>query len=438
MPRPRPPSRLDAVPIPLFAMDWFGDPGNGTSILAYCGGGGSAATGVHNKIIVHTAGQHEDLEITTGAQVGVALTLIQHPITRQLYMFAALGSQVHMYTLPSGELVDELAVGDNVNAVAVNPMLQQLAVGCESGTIKVYSINAEEAAGEGAEKSPPKLSMAKLQEYELEGHSKAVCALAYSMHENKLVSSAKDGTARVWKKEECLAELTCSVLDPKGPPPKRTGQILVRGCAFGDLQGNLVYTVASGRRGKAFLSQWKASKGEYQCVERTECSPHPISAMDLATDGQRIVLGATDGTVIIWGIERWRPLKSFPEVHDLPVTCIAARPFLLPLKDDEENGVQMHAVSASADSQLALLTLERRSSRRDPSSRTFQSILHTLLQWIFWLWVLQPVALEIQTKCISVPSTDMSGRTMADTWECIRHDVLWAPDTRPGIAVPPY
>lgn len=434
MPRPRPPSRIDAVATPLFGMCWYGDPGSGTSILAHCGGGGSAATGVKNTITVVTSSAEptEEVVISTGDQVGVAIAVIKNPINGKLCLFVGLGMNVNIYDLPSGKLLREVSVGDNVNAIAVNSLTSRLAVGCEDGVIRVYEMNNQNDFSLSEMKMPIKL---------LEGHEKAVCAVFFAPRaEDKLVSAAKDGTARVWQGQECLGVLKCSIVDPKGPPPKRQGQTLVRGCAFGDLMGDVVYTVASGRRGKAFLSRWIATKDGYQCELRTECSPCPVSAMSLSGDAGMVVLGATDGTVIIWNVEKWRAMKKFPEVHDLPVTCIAARPFPVPLLCDEtSDGVQMHAISASADSQLAWLTMQRtRRSWGGGSDTNLKSILNSILKMAFIGWLLYPVANEINDKCHNDLYLISPTGSIGKTWECIRYEVLLAPSTRPGIAVPPY
>ena len=46
-PRVRPPSQVDHLPFPVFGLTWYGAPSNptkndGCSVIAYCGGGGSA------------------------------------------------------------------------------------------------------------------------------------------------------------------------------------------------------------------------------------------------------------------------------------------------------------------------------------------------------------------------------------------------------------
>eukprot|EP00980_Cylindrotheca_fusiformis_P028334 scaffold22592_cov129-Cylindrotheca_fusiformis.AAC.20 len=419
MPRPKAPSRIDTVTTPLFAICWFGDPGDGTDIVAHCGGGGSAATGVKNLITVKIADKEEDLQISTGDQIGVALSVVRNPLTGKIHLYVGLGSKVKSYSLPEGQEMDELEIGENVNALSLNSMTDRIAVGTENGTVKVFAIDGEKMNSEPL--------------HRLLGHSKAVCSVAWSPRGSTLVSSAKDGTARVWKDGQPFDELQCSITPIKGPPPKRLGQILVRGCAFGDLDGNVIFTVASGRRGKAFLSTWELTKQGYDCTLRTECSPCPVSAMCLSGDGGLLVLGATDGTVILWNVERWKPMKTFPEVHDLPVTCIAARPFPVQLKGDE-NDIQMHALSASADSQLAWLTLQNKSKGRKGSERSLKSTVNSLLRTSMLMWILYPLAHEIWHKC----EEDWETNGISKTWQCIRDDVLIAPDSRPGILSDPF
>merc|ERR1719343_993364 len=56
-PKVQPPSRVDSLAFPVFGLTWHGAPSSpsnadGCSVVAYCGGGGSAKTGVGNKIVV--------------------------------------------------------------------------------------------------------------------------------------------------------------------------------------------------------------------------------------------------------------------------------------------------------------------------------------------------------------------------------------------------
>jgi WD40 repeat protein len=197
--------------------------------------------------------------------------------------------------------------------------------------------------------------------------------------------------------------------------------------------GNVIYTIASGRRGKAFVSKWGFKDNQYELLERTECCPCPISAFSLSGDAGLLALGSVDGTIILWGIERWKVMKKFPEVHDLPVTCIAARPYPVPLKGDED-GIQMHALSASADSQLACLTLQRRTKGRKSSRGSLKSTLNSWVKMALFAWILYPVANEVWDKC----ADEWNSNGYSKAWECIRYDVLIAPASRPGILVPPH
>ena len=391
--------------------------------MAYCGGGGSAKTGVFNKIVVRINDEAAH-QISTGDEVCVNIQVYQNPISQQYWLMGAVGNSVVRYALPEGMIAGKADVGTGANAVATNAMADRLAVGCEDGTVHIFQITDDSN------------DFVPLGVYE--GHAKAVCALSFALRGPILVSSAKDGTARVWNYETKTSQstLTCSVDDPKAPPPKRPSQVLVRGCAFGDLEGKVIYTVASARRGKAYLYRWRLSPNDaYECQERIECSPVPISAMSLSSDGGMLALGGVDGTVILYSTEIWKVLKKFFEIHDLPVTCIAARPYSTPLKGDDE-GVLMHALSASADSRFALLTLQRRGPRKASSGSSGGSGLSSSAFFWFGLlsWIMYYVVQETCQKCQEQWNEQAYGQFI----ECFYHVVLIAPESRPGILVPPH
>ena len=62
--------------------------GNGLSLVAYCGGGGSAKTGVNNAILVR-APDGDTRRIDTGDDVGVALKIVQNPQTGMIFLMVA-------------------------------------------------------------------------------------------------------------------------------------------------------------------------------------------------------------------------------------------------------------------------------------------------------------------------------------------------------------
>lgn len=435
MPPPRPPSRVEPLAIPVFAISWFADPANGRSITAYSGGGGSARTGVKNLIVIQD-GVDAERTISTGDKVGIAIQVYKNPTTNKLWLIVALGSEVCRYSIPEGELDSSLTItGDNLNepkesccAVAINSMTDKIAVGCDSGMVMIYSTSDENVCPE----QRPLITCS--------GHTNSICAICFSMRGERVLTSAKDGYARVWDVRDgnCISEMLCNC-DEKNAPPAPTNrspaQILVRGCAFADMDGKVVLTVASARRGKAFLAQWlQKNDGEsFACAIRSECSPNPISAMCMSQDGRLLTLGSVNGSIILWSVLDWVLLKIFSEVHDLPVTCIAARPFDVDLQGEDFTGVRIHAKSASADGQMGCLTLQRKvTKRRKISSDNGSGIMHTIHRIIltsFVLWFLSPIAKETTEKCGYVYHENRWGELL----NCFVDDVLVAPSTRPGV-----
>lgn len=460
-PKLKPPSRYDAVGIPIFGMYWYGDPGDGSSILAYCGGGGSAATGVKNRLYIEIAGGQDDdqskeqqqqqqpqggssssndepIVVETGNQLGVAINITKNPITNKISLFLALGTKINVYSLPEAKLEQELSIGATVHAIGVNAMADTIALGCENGSINVYNIERDYLVNE--------LPSYVCDEGPDVGHTKPICAVAFAPRAKDLiVSSSKDGTARVWQKGQCISVLKCSIVDPRAPPTPKNRQnrivtVMVRGCAFGDLEGKLVYTVASGKRGRAFLSKWAFDEKEnqFQCFERTVCSDHPISAMSMSADATTMALGNANGTIYLWSLLKWKVIKQFPNVHEFPVTCIAARPYDVPFKGEEESGVRFNAFSASADAQLARLTTQRKvpksASSKNSAGFPLAEYLNWLVKWVLIFWILSPLARDMWGQCGG--HSDMKG--FGAKLKCVRDNVLIAPSSRPGIDVPPH
>mmetsp|Transcript_13584 Transcript_13584/g.18641 ORF Transcript_13584/g.18641 Transcript_13584/m.18641 type:complete len:220 (-) Transcript_13584:1185-1844(-) len=200
MPPPKPPSRVDNIPFPVFGCTWFGVPAlppknTGCSVLAYCGGGGSAKTGVNNKInlaVTVTApppasdgepGGGEvgssittkyNVNIGTKEQVCVGVHLFDggQALGGGVYLLAAVGDEVRLYTVPlqappeptlSPEdetkilkqkddtdkpppgleyLLGSIHVGDKYgsNAVSFNPVDSTVVVGCENGHVVLFQM----------------------------------------------------------------------------------------------------------------------------------------------------------------------------------------------------------------------------------------------------------------------------------------------------------
>ena len=489
----------------VFACEWHGSPSlppdgttGGCTVLAYAGGGGSARTGVFNSLVLSTATQAApgedgvvrcEYKIDTGEQIGVGVAIHRDHGAGGLAparMAAAVGDEVRVYAVPvdpdsvpegEGGAVEaalrlgtvNVGKGFGCNTVAWSPQGDAIAVGCENGRVLTFAVRPSDG-GEGVTLS---------KRADCVGHEKAVCAVVYHPRGGAVLSSAKDGTARIWNVRAeggQMALLKCSIEDPSGslpPKNKRPPQVLVRGCAFGDLEGKIAYTVASGRKGSAYLSKWlvtperrgppqpmpgkpplSARKGAKDGREtllkvseekRVKCHPMPVSAVSLSGDASHLALGGVDGTVSYFNVEMMRPTKKWIEIHDLPVTCIAARPTPLPLPGDEEEGIAVDVMSASADNRLSKLTLQRRNRKRKRGggsggvvsgmARMVGVACSRPSLFIFWVGALLALLAQMSRD---VCEAEISSKDLQRIGECVWHTVLWASPDRPGVSFPPH
>jgi WD40 repeat protein len=260
-------------------------------------------------------------------------------------------------------------------------IIHLVGVGCEDGTVIVYHMLYHHQQQQPS--SSCGYEFIKL--VECYGHDKAVCSITFHPRGSHVLSSAKDGTARIFSVDnggtnnnndndnntpsKDVACLSCEIHDPNGPPPpptpiststdirmmKRPPQIIVRGSYFVDLEGKVIYTIASGKRGPTYLTKWNViydSDGggsgsnnniiQVELVYRKQCSHVPISSTSLSSDGYILTMGSVEGSILLYSLENNVLLKEYKEVHDMPVTCVASRPIPMELLlpgDTERNGI---------------------------------------------------------------------------------------------------
>ncbi|KAL3796117.1 hypothetical protein HJC23_000620 [Cyclotella cryptica] len=535
-PKIPPPSKIDALSFPVFGLAWYGHPSNigngvgahgdqrrnnrGVSALAYCGGGGSSKTGVLNKIVVvvttdgHGGSVTRQIDVSTGEALcfGVHVFRPYDDDLDMIRLLACVGDELLLYGIPIAEVpivdgADENAEDqqqqqqqeNNVGAVLLgkvnvgqgygasvttytpihrNGVLHHcVAVGCENGIVVLYELKQQQ---------PQDIMMEFIKIAECTGHTKAVCSINFHPRGTDILSSAKDGTARIFCTQTGLqlGVMECEVHDPKDPPPlkpeaatnvttkdprmmKRPPQILVRGCAYGDLEGKTIYTIASGKRGPAYLTKWKtlvplastmpsaptsSSSSSSPSSNRTlsirqeyriQCSPVPISATSLSSDGTLLALGSVEGSILLYNLETKSVLKQF-QGHDLPVTCLASRPIpnALMLPGELEGGVNYDAVSASADNRLGRWTLQRKSRIVVPRQRRMKREMNALESFL-WSIIRIPLLLFVIVVLIAVHDVlDICHEEvklpalMTDVGaagHCVYREVLWAESTRPGV-----
>ncbi|KAL7552967.1 hypothetical protein ACHAWF_016204 [Thalassiosira exigua] len=527
-PKVRPPSQVDSLAFPVFGLTWHGTPSSpkrdGSSVVAYCGGGGSSKTGVFNKIVVTVTADDpaagdgggapgeslpsgptfvsRQLEISTGEALcfGVHAFRPHDDNLGMVRLLACLGDEVLLYGIPLIELQTEpegsegdgeekaillgkthVGKGYGANVTAYSSHFSEgklshfVAVGCENGAVIVYSLNQN-----GGD---PTFEFVKVAE--CQGHTKAVCAVNFHPRGHQLLSSAKDGTARVFNVQDGseLGVLKCEVHDPNGPPPvqpaagtmktkdprmmKRPPQILVRGCAYGDLEGKVIYTVASGKRGPAYLTKWKtlvplnkampgapptSSAGgppsqkqplSFRQRYRIQCSPVPVSAASLSSDGSVLALGSVEGSISLYNLETQSVMKQFSEVHDLPVTCIASRPVpnVLMLPGELEGGVNFDVFSASADNRFGKWTLQKKSRISRPrQSSSSRGRRRNVVEQYLWALLRIPLMILLLLTIVAIRDTiDVCGEEFGlsalviepgKAGHCLYREVLWAEEDR--------
>ena len=478
----KPPSTLEFITFPVFALSWYASPPGlfrQCNVFAYCGGGGSAKTGVGNSVQViitlpASRGVKRRVSIDTGVDIGVAVSLFQ-PLTEglenSLWVLVCVGDEVHLYSISLLEnpeddggdatMLDKAVLGKGygANALAFHPLGNKISVGCENGKVVVFDLCNSDAGFHFR------------QYMEMDGHIKAVCTLAFSpQNGNILISSAKDGTCRLWdiSTKMAIGVLQCHIYDPNKPTPTNSkitnpkpGQLLVRGCAFGDLLGETIYTVQSGRKGSAFLSYWKLiqlphqqdvssvqQKGshpiepQYQEQFRKCISPYPVSAISLSGDYSMLSFGDTNGTITLLSTTTLKPLKKWEEVHDLPVTCIAARPLPFELPGEEMTGIKIDIISASADNRLLALTLQRKSTlkpikKKRTGSKSAGEISFGILNsfiLIILLIGLAYIVTDFYDECTDIHIFEDKEQAI----ECLLDSVLWSRQDRPGVSFVPH
>ena len=371
-------------------------------------------------------------------------------------------------------------------------IIHLVAVGCEDGTVIVYQmILSQKQQQQQLLQRQPSSCYEFVKIVECHGHEKAVCSITFHPRGSHVLTSAKDGTARIFSVDtnnattasastittttKDVACLTCEIHDPNGPPPppppiststdvrmmKRPPQIIVRGSYFADLEGKVIYTIASGKRGPTYLTKWNVIYGDtnvngvgggddgsnnnnimvVELVYRKQCSNVPISSTSLSMDGSILTMGSVEGSILLYSLETNVLIKEFKDVHDMPVTCVASRPIPmeLMLPGEFESGVNYNAISASADNKLGFWTVQRK-SRLCPPSRTkrtkgpWENYIMELLH-IPLLILLGIVLIAIRDTCIVCGDKFtllalLSNDGLSNAGRCLFREVLWAEELR--------
>lgn len=440
--------------------------------------------GIPLRMIITEEGEGSSINNANGSNDGEVEETKKRGKVGQETMMEGLSKEGEGYLL-LGSVTVGTSRGANVATYTsryINGQIIHLvAVGCEDGTVIVYQmILSQKLQQQQQLQQQPSSCYEFVKIVECHGHEKAVCSIIFHPRGSHVLSSAKDGTARIFSVDtnnattttsastttttKDVACLTCEIHDPNGPPPpptpiststdirmmKRPPQIIVRGSYFADLEGKVIYTIASGKRGPTYLTKWNViydnggGGGNNVMVEvlyRKQCSNVPISSTSLSSDGTILTMGSVEGSILLYSLETNVLIKEFKDVHDMPVTCVASRPIPmeLMLPGEFESGVNYTAISASADNKLGLWTIQHK-SRLSPPSRTkrtkgpweiyIMELLHIPL-----LILLGIVLIAIRDTCIVCGDKFtllalLSNDGLSNAGRCLFREVLWAEELR--------
>ena len=478
----KPPSIINSTTVPVFALKWFSSPNLMPShVLVFAGGGGSARTGIGNSVQVKIDTK-TPITIDTGVEIGAALDVLVSN-EKNIYVAIGVGDSVKIYLIrPEGGVESQVSddtggsatqvalldfeKGSGVNALNFSVTGAAIVVGCENGKVYVCSMQHNDSHDIGMN-----------IDFELEGHIKAVCACSFHpTNPGVLISSAKDGACRVWNlaregPDKCMETLACKIYDPKGPTPKpnilnpKPGQLLVRGCAFGDLEGRIVYTIQSGRKGGAFLSVWKLLRRlipgemeispkdpagppqpkvvfEFKETLRKKVSEYPVSAMSLSGDYSTLALGDTNGSITLLSTanDKFKRIKFWECVHDLPVTVIAARPVPvpLPLTGEDLTGISVDAITASADNKLCFVTRQKRSTLKKVKETKKRSRAVAISSYLIYFLIFGLILFALKLSLDVCQDKYAGFAELEVVRQCLVYNVLMASPDRPGVAFIPY
>ncbi|CAM9543911.1 unnamed protein product, partial [Hapterophycus canaliculatus] len=344
------------VNFPVFSVTWSestGADGDSTPAVLTAGGGGAGNTGVGNKIslIAVKGGVSQPShaiahELETSPET---CNCVASSDNGQL-MAAAFGKNVRIYASnPSGfhQLAEVRAdfaekesgvnymafvdrkggesSGDRGNRGA-NGGVTLLATGGEDGILRVWELRADTRGAwlsdVGEDDQPPSLSVDLMRE--CKGHTKPVTCVRFHPSGSLILTASKDGTCRLW---DCERGLEAALLPTtSGLPPAAAAAkapvIMCRSCCFSPDKSDAIFSVQSGPRGNAYVTEWRYSVRrndsgdvgvlcEVKPVKVSLVSPHPATSLTVRGDGTRLAVGNVEGTVLVYRLPGFAKVGSY-------------------------------------------------------------------------------------------------------------------------------
>lgn len=172
-----------------------------------------------------------------------------------------------------------------------------------------------------------------------EGHTYQVNGVAFSPDGAQIATASDDGTVRIWE--------------------TATGAVV----RTDEGHGNLVQTVAFAPDGEYLFSlggdkavrRWHKESG---ATQRYLLGSSDGKSMAVSTDGTRLAVGLTDGTVQLWDVvtgQRWRQYRDREATRIAPMNTVAFTPDGAMLVAGDQDG-RIHAWSSRAGTPLNVMS----------------------------------------------------------------------------------
>jgi WD40 repeat protein len=229
--------------------------------------------------------------ITAHSDLITALAFDPNQSDREIATASADGS-AKLWT-DSGRLVHEFRdQGDLITALAFDPSGRYLVTVGRDGSARMHDL-----AGITPSSNPPVIRLVDVQD-DIEGHAGRINSVAFDRRGDRVLTAGSDGLVKLWgvPSGRLVAQWV-------GAPQ---AGITVNEAAFGGDDGIVAACAADGS-----LTVWKASSGA-QIGSVTDASKSPLLHVAISPNGQNVVAGALDGTVLVYNVGS----KQSIERHD--------------------------------------------------------------------------------------------------------------------------
>jgi WD40 repeat protein len=219
----------------------------------------------------------------------------------------------------SGQLIHEFrGQGDLITAMAFDPAGQKLATVGRDGSAKLYDLR-----GISPSSDAPAIPL-RDQRARLEGHAGRVNSVKFSHTGSRILTSGTDGKIKLWN-----AANGNMLSDWNGAAPG----VAVNDAVFGPGDRAIASCAADGT-----LGIWNASTGA-AIGSSAVSSKSPLVRLAVSPDGETVVAGAIDGTVLLYHVDS----KLSTERHDqtAAINALAFDPTGLHVLSASEDGTAM-------------------------------------------------------------------------------------------------